>query len=147
MSDIRQSRFTDLDALTLYRILRLREAVFAVEQNCVYSDLDGRDYEPGTEHLWIDGRPEAPTVAACVRLLVQPDGSRKLGRVATDAVERGRGLAGSLIDAALGLVPEGTATVLDAQVRLAPWYSRWGFERAGADFDEDGIRHTPMRRE
>lgn len=147
MPDIRRSRFADLDPLTLYRILRLREAVFAVEQNCVYADLDGRDCEPGTEHLWIDGHPEAPTVAACVRLIVQPDGSRKLGRVATAASERGRGLAASLIDTALGLVPHGTPTVLDAQVRLAPWYSRWGFERAGADFDEDGILHTPMRRE
>ena len=147
MPDIRRARFDELDALTLYRILRLREAVFAIEQDCVYADLDGRDCEPRTEHLWVDGRPEAPTVAACVRLLVQPDGSRKLGRVATASAERGRGLAASLIDAALGLVPDGTPTVLDAQVRLAPWYSRWGFERAGADFDEDGIRHTPMRRE
>ena len=116
-----------------------------MEQGCVYNDLDGRDYEPDTVHLWVDTAP-GPTVTACARLLTQPDGSRKLGRVVTAAEARGAGVAGAIIDAALALVPPGTPTVLDAQVRLADWYGRWGFTRAGADFDDAGLLHTPMRR-
>ncbi|GAC1317453.1 MAG: GNAT family N-acetyltransferase [Acidimicrobiales bacterium] len=142
---MRCALFADLTPLTLYRILRLREAVFTVEQGCVYTDIDGRDHEPETWHLWVDAAAR-PTVTACARLLTQPDGSRKLGRVATAADARGAGIAGAVIDAALALVPPGSATVLDAQVRLAGWYGRWGFTRAGADFDEAGIMHTPMRR-
>lgn len=147
MVEVRCARFADLAPLTLYRILRLREAVFAVEQACVYTDLDGRDHEPDTMHLWVDADDQAPTVTACARLLTQPDGGRKLGRLVTSARSRGEGVGGAVIDAALNLVPPGTPVVLDAQVRLADWYGRWGFVRSGADFDEDGIWHTPMRRD
>ena len=36
--------------------------------------------------------------------------------------------------------------VLGAQAHLADWYARFGFERDGADYVEDGIPHVPMRR-
>ena len=120
--------------------------MFAVEQQCVYTDLDGRDCEAATRHLWIDGDPAAPTVSASLRVLAQPDGSPKIGRIATAPAARSQGLASRLIDAALDVIGLGGVVVLDAQVRLASWYGRWGFERSGPDFDEDGIRHTPMRR-
>jgi hypothetical protein len=37
------SRFRDLSVDDLYAIVRLREAVFIIEQNCPYPDADGRD--------------------------------------------------------------------------------------------------------
>ena len=46
--------FADLDAATLYALLRLRADVFVVEQDCAYPELDGRDTEPGTRHVWFD---------------------------------------------------------------------------------------------
>ena len=145
--EVRAARFEKLDVATLYRILRLRSEVYVVEQQCIYSDLDGRDREPTTTLLWIDDEEDFPTVAATVRLLVEPDGSFRLGRVVTVPAKRDRGFAGSLIDAALQMVPAGTTVALDAQIRLAPWYERWGFSRSGPDFDEDGMPHTPMRRD
>jgi ElaA protein len=56
---LRAARFDDLDAATLYALLRLRVDVFVVEQHCPYPELDGRDREPGTVHLWLehDGAP------------------------------------------------------------------------------------------
>ncbi|GAC1593932.1 MAG: GNAT family N-acetyltransferase [Acidimicrobiales bacterium] len=145
--EVRAARFEHLDVATLYRILRLRSEVYVVEQQCIYSDLDGRDCEPTTTLLWVDDDAECPTVAATVRLLVEPDGAFRLGRVVTAPAKRDRGLAAALIDAALGLVTVGAAVALDAQIRLAPWYGRWGFARSGPDFDEDGMPHTPMRRD
>ena len=56
--------FADLDPLTLYRILELRVAVFVVEQACAYPELDGRDVEVTTRHLWIDGRRRPAAVPA-----------------------------------------------------------------------------------
>ena len=41
----------DLDVRTLYDVLALRSAVFVVEQECVYQDLDGLDLRAGTRHL------------------------------------------------------------------------------------------------
>lgn len=131
-----------LDAATLYRILALRVDVFVVEQECVYRELDGRDLEPSARLVWAerDGR-----VLATLRLLIDPDGSGRIGRVATAVDARGGGLAALIMTRALELA-SGRAVVLDAQSHLADWYGRFGFERTGPDFDDDGIQHTPMRR-
>jgi ElaA protein len=144
---IRGAGFDELGARTLYRILRLRAEVFVVEQDCPYLDPDGRDAEPGTLHLWADPDPSAPTVAAALRMVVEPDGSRRIGRVVTASDHRGQGLAGMLLDRALALVPPGRGVVLDAQARLEPWYAVRGFTRVGEEFVEDGIAHVPMRRQ
>lgn len=143
---IRVASFAELDPIELYRILALRASVFAVEQQAIYNDLDGRDLE--AVFVWFeegDGDDEHRVVSA-LRLLVEPDGSRVLGRVATSPAARGRGIAGSLIDRALALVPPGASVSINAQARLEPWYARWGFRRSGPDNYEDGIRHVPMTR-
>ena len=72
---MRVAAFSELDAATLYGLLRLRVDVFVVEQKCAYPELDGRDDEPDTRHLWIpdgDGTPLAydPEVTARVRALL-----------------------------------------------------------------------------
>ena len=45
--------FDKLSTAELYEILRLREAVFIVEQNCPYPEADGKD--PEAVHLWYAG--------------------------------------------------------------------------------------------
>ena len=135
-----------IEPLTLYAILRLRVDVFVVEQSCAYPELDGRDAEPGAELLWA---AEGPAVVATLRVLHDPDGARRVGRVATAAAARSRGVASQLMRAALERCAEVDAdapVVLDAQAHLAGWYARFGFDVAGERFDEDGIPHVPMRR-
>ncbi len=140
--DVQESSFAGLDAATLYAILRLRADVFVVEQECAFADPDGRDLEPTTRHVWIarDG-----AVVAYLRVLREPDGTRKIGRVVTAPSARGEGLGDRVMAVALELVGD-EPVVLDAQSRLAAWYGRLGFVRSGDDFWEDGILHTPMRR-
>ncbi|CAN5153860.1 GNAT family N-acetyltransferase [soil metagenome] len=130
-----------IDPRTLYRLLRLRSEVFVVEQACVYLDLDGRDLEAGCRLLWIE---EEGRMLATLRLLVEPGGRHRIGRVATAVEARRRGLARVLVAGAVDLA--GTAVVLDAQSHLAAWYGALGFTVDGADYVEDGIAHTPMRR-
>jgi ElaA protein len=112
-----------------------------VEQECAYLDLDGRDTEPLTRHLWVehDGAP-----VATLRLLADGPALR-IGRVATDPAHRAQGLAGRLVAAALELAGE-REVVLDAQSHLAGWYARLGFVPCGPEFLDDGIPHLPMRR-
>ena len=137
------SSIAGLDPVTIYRILALRVDVFVVEQDCPYPELDGRDLEPGTRWYWT---ADGETITATLRTLDEPDGSVRIGRVATAQTHRGRGLAARLVERVLEDHP-GRSAVLDAQSHLAAWYERFGFVRAGADFVEDGIPHTPMRRE
>jgi ElaA protein len=132
-----------LDAATLYGLLRLRAEVFVVEQASPYLDPDGRDLDGDTVHLWAED--EDGDVVGCVRIVPQPTGVRRIGRVVAAKPWRGTGLAAELVRRAVesaGADP----IVLDAQAHLEAWYARLGFVRTGPVFDEDGIAHVPMRR-
>ena len=140
---IRAARTADLDAATLYALLRLRVDVFVVEQRCAYPDLDGRDLEPGTVHLWLD---HGAVPVAYLRVLAEADGSVRIGRVCTARDHRGRGLAERLVRAAIHRHP-GRVCVLDAQSYLVAFYTRLGFAPTGPEYvDSDGIPHVPMKR-
>ena len=141
VSNIRDQSFDKFDALALYALLRLRVDVFVVEQECPYPELDGRDLEPTTRHVWID---EGGMPVACLRLLAEPDGSHRISRVATAADQRHQGLAGLLVDHVMATTPG--RLVLDAQTYLEPWYVEHGFARTGDEFTDDGIPHVPMER-
>ena len=113
-TELRTASFADLDARTFHDLLRLRIDVFVVEQNCPYPELDGRDVEPGTRHLWLtDGG--APL--AYLRILADPDGVARIGRVVVAPAARGGGLAGRLMTEALAVVGD-RPCVLDAQSHL-----------------------------
>jgi ElaA protein len=137
----RDSAVRDIDPLALYGLLKLRVDVFVVEQECPYPELDGRDVEPDARMLWIE---EDGEVLATVRLLCDGD-DRRIGRVATAASARGRGLAAQLMERALADCP-GRLVRLDAQAHLEGWYARFGFAVDGEPFLEDGIPHVPMSR-
>jgi predicted GNAT family N-acyltransferase len=139
---LRQARFAELTPFEVYALCRLRVDVFVVEQECPYPELDGRDTEPGTVHLWLESDGE---VAATIRVL--DDGAtRAIGRVATSAGHRGRGLAAQLMGAGIELCP-GLPITLGAQAHLQRWYEQFGFRLSGPGYVEDGIPHVPMRRE
>jgi ElaA protein len=139
---IRGMAVAEMDPATLYEVLALRAAVFVVEQDCAYLDPDGRDLERGAVQLWAE---RDGAVLAVLRMLDEPDGSVRIGRVSTAAGARGAGLAGRLVERAIALAGP-RWVVLGAQAHLAEWYAQFGFARAGLDYDEDGIAHTPMHR-
>jgi ElaA protein len=138
----------DLTAAQLYAVLRLRCDVFVVEQECAYPEVDGRDLLPGTRHLWISGSDDSDDsndgVDAYLRVLAEPGGVGRIGRVVTAKSARGRGLAGELMAAALDGAPG--EFVLDAQTYAQGLYARFGFVAEGAEFLDDGIPHITMRR-
>ena len=139
---LREAPFAELTPYEVYALCRLRVDVFVVEQQCPYPELDGRDLESATVHLWLESDGE---VAATIRILDDGD-TRAIGRVATAAGFRGRGLAAQLM--AEGIARCGAFPItLGAQAHLEGWYERFGFRRSGPGYVEDGIPHVPMRRE
>jgi ElaA protein len=139
--EVRTASFPDLEIGTLYAILKLRSDVFVVEQECFYADLDGRDDEPGTRHLWIARDDE---IRAYLRIL--DDGVvQRIGRVVTAPEARGAGLAGRLVEAALTVIGN-RPSVLDAQAHLVGFYAKFGYQQTGPEYLEDGIPHVPMFR-
>lgn len=143
---LRRSRFKDLDARTLYELLKLRVEVFVVEQACPYPELDGRDLIAETRHFWLES--SEGEVVCTLRLMEEHAGGEKvfrIGRVCTKRNARGRGHATRLLRAALAEVGDYPCRI-DAQKYLTDLYARHGFVRDGEDFLDDGIPHVPMLR-
>jgi ElaA protein len=132
------SRFSELSAEDLYAVVRLREEVFIVEQQCAYPDADGRD--PLAWHLlgWSD-RENGKTLVAYARIfepgLRYTEGS--IGRVVTAPEVRGTGLGKALMAEALrrleGLAP-GQTIKIAAQRRLEKFYLELGFRTVSAPY-------------
>lgn len=142
---VQRAHVDDLDARTLYDLLRLRADVFVVEQTCVFLDLDGRDLEPDAEQLWI---ADDAGVVAELRLLRERGDDWSLGRVVARPDARATGVASQLVRAGLDRLQElGCRTVtIGAQAHLVDWYRRFGFQPCGPRYLEDGILHVPMGR-
>ena len=141
--NLRRARFGELTPFEVYGLCRLRVDVFVVEQACPYPELDGRDVEPATEHLWFEDTDGS--IAATIRILDDGE-TRAIGRVATAAGYRGRGLAAKLMEEGIA-VCAGYPVTLGAQASLEAWSGRFGFATGGPGYVEDGIPHVPMRRE
>jgi len=144
----RWCRFDALSVRELQNIYAARQAVFALEQNCVYLDVDGCDEAAyhlaawSTAHRW---------PLAYARLL-DPGvkyAEASMGRVITTAPGRGRGLGRELVRRALAHGAEvwpGGAMRISAQTRLERFYAEFGFAAVGPPYLEDGIPHTEMLR-
>ena len=137
-----EKAFAELSGYELYDILKLRVDVFVVEQDCPYPELDDRDREPETRHLWIPG--ESTPIAAYLRVLLGVDGVW-IGRVVAHPSVRGTGAASHLLRHAIDAHP-GERFDIHAQAHLAGWYATFGFEGVGEEFLEDGIPHLAMVR-
>jgi len=144
------SRFEDLKPDHLYEIVRLREAVFIVEQKCAYLDADGRDQAAWHLLGWLEESGERKLVAYA---RVFAPGIRyvegSVGRVVTaPAVRRsgfGRVLMGEALKRLEVLAP-GQPIKIAAQRYLEGFYQSFGFRTASAPYEEDGIMHVDMLR-
>jgi len=144
------SRFRDLSVDDLYAIIRLREAVFIIEQNCPYPDADGRD--PLAWHLlgWREGS-DGRELAAYARLFEPGIRYREasIGRIVTSPGARGTGLGRQLMVEALqrmGQLAPNQPIKIAAQRRLEKFYTEYGFTTISDPYEEDGIVHVDMIR-
>lgn len=139
-----QKTFDELTNRELYEILRAREAVFVVEQNCPYYDIDGLDYP--SLHMFY--KNEDGSVQACLRIFEKVDepGTMQIGRVVT--VARGIGLGGKILHQAVEWVRKNcnaNGIYLEAQQYAIGYYAKEGFQVTSDPFLEDGIPHVQMR--
>ncbi len=138
--NIEIARFDELDAETLYQIVKLRIDCFVVEQDCPYHELDNKDKE--AIHFYIK---EGEKVISYLRLMVKDQNRAQIGRIATDSNHRGKGLAGSLIKSSFEVLDENIEIVyLHGQTHLQQYYESFGFVKKSEPYKEDGIPHIDM---
>ena len=136
-------RFNELSNRELYEILRLRAAVFIVEQNCVYQDLDDVDFDAW--HVYM--RDENGEVVGYLRVIEK--GKRldevSLGRVIS--AKRRCGIGTKLMQEGIRVAKEkfgATKIKIGAQAWAQPFYESVGFQRISDPYMEDGIPHVYM---
>jgi len=138
-------KWGELNAQDLYDLLALRSAVFVVEQNCPYQDLDGKDQK--SDHIF--ARDKDGELIACARI-VYPGISYSewsIGRVATAMKVRGSGTGKLLMEQCMSyLIQECDAggIRISAQEYLLKFYEGFGFEQVSESYLEDDIPHVEM---
>ena len=133
--------FTQLSTDELYELLKLRSAVFVVEQTCIYQDIDGKDKDA----FHVFAKDENGAIKACLRFFEKDADTAYMGRVIT--VDRGTGMGAKLLKAGIEAVKANTdkkQIYLEAQSYAVGFYEKAGFVVIGEEFDEDGIPHKPM---
>ena len=137
---MRSKYFEELSTNELYEILRARAEIFVVEQNCVYQDLDGIDYE--SLHVFAE---EGGKVTAYLRAFYKDEDTVQMGRVLT--LRHGEGLGGKLLREGIAQIRarmHPAKICIDAQCYATGFYEREGFQICSEEFLEDGIPHVRM---
>ncbi len=136
--------FAELDTDTLYAILALRQAIFVVEQNCPYQDLDGLDRD--AFHMVCRQGGELLAYQRCL-----PPGTSygesSIGHIVVAAAARGRQLGRELVQRGIDFNRARWPAAdirIGAQAHLADFYGSLGFRVEGDEYIEDGIPHVHM---
>ncbi len=144
MIKIETKTFQELNTDELYSILQLRSAIFVVEQDCVYQDLDGKD----ALAMHVLGKKEGELVA--YTRIFAPGAYFKeasIGRVAVKKQERQFGYGREIMLASIKAVQnyfQESRIHLSAQTYLTKFYQSLGFVAQGETYLEDDIPHIAM---
>jgi ElaA protein len=136
--------FSELTTEELYHLLRLRSEVFVVEQNCVFLDMDNKDF--ACHHLmgW-----KGDQLLGYSRIV--PPGisyaESSIGRIVTLPAARRLGIGRELLVQSISTLYRlhGKRNIrIGAQYYLKGFYESFGFAQTGEIYPEDGIDHIEM---
>lgn len=136
--------FEELTLIELYAILKLRSIVFVVEQNCVYQDIDDKDFKA----LHLIGECNNKIIA--YSRLFKPDDYFDLaciGRVVIDPDYRDKKWGHLLVQEGInGILKHYNESKIkiSAQLYLKKFYETNGFVAQGEVYLEDDIEHIEM---
>ena len=136
--------FDELSAQELFEIYRSRVAVFVVEQNCPYQEVDEAD-----RHAYHITLRENDELVAYLRVVEQNVLREEvtIGRVLS--LKRRKGYASRLLAEGIRVAEDrlnADKIVIEAQVYAMPLYEKAGFVPVSEEFLEDGIPHVRMLR-
>ena len=134
--------FHELTTTELYELLKSRAEIFVVEQNCIYQDLDDKDYH--SLHIFYE---ENSKVIAYLRAFVKDASTNtvQMGRVLT--LTHKTGLGRLLLKEGIAQIKEklNPSTIyIEAQCYATEFYEKEGFVISSDEFLEDGIPHVEM---
>lgn len=132
--------FEELNTLELYEILKVRAAVFVVEQECAYQDLDDIDFRSTHVTLWRDGG-----IIAYARVFKDDGNLWHIGRVLTTERNKHYGLEVMREAIKVAKIHDAPWIEIEAQCYALGFYEKMGFRVSSEEFMLDGIPHRRMR--
>lgn len=136
--------YDELTKDELYEILKLRNEVFVVEQNCPYQDCDGKDLNSFHVIMYLNEK-----IIGYLRILFKGISYKEIsiGRVVIDKSYRKYGygylLMNKAIEYILNELNENEIRI-SAQEYLQKFYESFGFVKSSEIYLEDDIPHIEM---
>jgi ElaA protein len=136
-------QFQQLKLNELYELLKLRQEIFVLEQNCVYRDIDEIDKD-----AWHLLGLKNDCLHAYSRVYQASDHSQVcIGRVLTSMAVRGQSIGQQVMRQSLDFIHQQYPAIpikISAQAHLENFYAAFGFVKSSQPYDEDGIMHIDM---
>lgn len=121
---------------------QIRETVFVKEQGYTLEE-EFDEYDAVCPHLVLF---EGETPVATGRLILLPDGTAKLGRIAVLKSHRGKHLGAKIVEALLekAKLLGAKRAYVSAQCYAIPFYNKFGFKEYGEEYPDGRIPHMDM---
>ncbi|ETY75460.1 GNAT family N-acetyltransferase [Lactiplantibacillus fabifermentans] len=135
--------FSELTTTELYAIYQLRVKTFVVEQQRLYQEVD--DIDPHAVHIF---KTVNNKIVAYARVFME-DGHASFGRVVVDQSLRGQHLGQQLMVQVMTVLATrftGQPIIIEAQVQVQNFYTRFGFTAEGTPFIFHHTEHIKMVR-
>lgn len=140
--DLVVKRFGELSLEELYEILQIRVAVFVMEQNCAYQEIDGKDQY--SYHVFLKDNTGIKAYLRVIDKGISFD-EVSIGRVLT--LKRKCGLGNRILLEGIKVARErmnANRIKIEAQSYAKGFYEKAGFKQVSEEFLEDGIPHIQM---
>ncbi|MGX6961863.1 GNAT family N-acetyltransferase [Vagococcus xieshaowenii] len=134
-------KLDELSTTELLHIMQQRVAVFVVEQNCPYQEIDELDER--AIHMWL---AEGEEIVAYTRVIPYEQHTA-FGRVLVNEDYRGNGYGQKIVAATIAYIQEhefAQRIEISAQAYLESFYQHFGFESISDIYLEDDIPHIVM---
>ena len=137
-------KFEELKIEEIYKILRIRNEVFIVEQKCAYQDCDDKDKK--SFHLYLE---DEGVIVSYLRILEKGVSFNEvsIGRVLTNKNYRNKGISRKMMLKAIEIIEQSlneTEIKIQAQSYLVNFYGSLGFKETSKEYLEDNIPHLDM---
>ena len=144
---IHRACFSALTLEQFYQVAQLRQDVFILEQQSIYSDLDGLDQQAMHFLCFPAQQPDAQLVGYARYRQGHQAHEFKIERVVLAKAARGTGLGKRLMQTLLGDIQQQCPKPLislSAQLDAQAFYQLLGFVAQGDSYDDGGIEHITM---
>lgn len=135
--------FNELTTRELYEILRVRCAVFSVEQKMNCQDLDEIDFD--SIHIYLHEQGRIIAYFRCF-LSIEYESTVQIGRCLTTSHHQGYGRM--LMEKGMEVIHERFTPdnmILHAQKQAVGFYEKFGFVVCSDEYMEEGIPHYTMK--